>query len=37
MPYVGFGSISGIIHTIAKLPHCFRIIGVIAIVLSVWS
>jgi hypothetical protein len=37
MPYVGFGSISGIIHTLAKLPHFFRVLGVIAIVLSIWS
>jgi len=37
MPYVGFGSISGIIHMIAKLPHFVRILGVLVLVMSVWS
>jgi hypothetical protein len=37
MPYVGFGSISGIIHIFAKIPHFVRALSVIAIVVSIWS
>jgi len=37
MPYLGFGSISGIIHVIARLPHFFKVLAVMVVVVSVSS
>ena len=37
MPYLGIGSISGIIHVIARLPHAARALVVVAAVLiAIW-
>jgi len=36
MPYLGIGSISGIIHAIARLPHAARAVVVVAVLLAIW-
>jgi len=36
MPYLGIGSISGIIHFIARLPHAARTVVVIAVLIAIW-
>jgi len=36
MPYLGIGSISGIIHVIARLPHAARALVVVAVLIANW-
>jgi hypothetical protein len=36
MPYLGIGSISGIIHIMARLPHAARAVVVIAVLIAIW-
>jgi hypothetical protein len=36
MPYLGIGSISGIIHVIARLPHAARALVVVAELIVIW-
>jgi hypothetical protein len=36
MPYLGVGSISGIIHIIARLSHAARGVVVGAVLLAIW-
>jgi hypothetical protein len=36
MPYLGIGSISGIIHVIARLPHAARALVVVAVLIAIW-
>jgi hypothetical protein len=36
MPYLGIGSISGIIHIIARLPHAARAVVVVAVLIAIW-
>jgi len=36
MPYLGVGSISGIIHILAKIPHAARAVVVVALLITIW-
>jgi hypothetical protein len=36
MPYLGIGSISGIIHIIARFPHAARAVVVVAVLIAIW-
>ena len=36
MPYLGIGSISGIIHIIARLPHAARAVVVVVVLIAMW-
>jgi hypothetical protein len=36
MPYLDIGSISDIIHIIARLPHADRAVVVIAVLIAFW-
>jgi disulfide bond formation protein DsbB len=36
MPYLGIGSISGIIHMIARFPHVARAVVVVAMLIGIW-
>ena len=36
MPYLGIGSISGIIHIMARLPHAARAVVVVAVLIAIW-
>jgi hypothetical protein len=36
MPYLGIGSISGIIHIIGRIPHAARAVVVVAVLLAIW-
>src|SRR5229473_4455672 len=36
MPYLGVGSISGIIHFIARLPPATRAVVVLALLIAIW-
>ena len=36
MPYLGIGSISGIIHIIARLPHAASALVVVAVLIAIW-
>ncbi len=36
MPYLGIGSISGIIHMTARFPHTARAIVVVAVLIAIW-
>jgi hypothetical protein len=36
MPYLGIGSISGIIRIIARLPHAARAGVVVAVLSAIW-
>jgi hypothetical protein len=36
MPYLGVGSISGIIHIIARIPHAARAVVVVAVLIAIW-
>ncbi len=36
MPYLGIGSISGIIHIITRLPHAARAAVVVAVLIAIW-
>jgi hypothetical protein len=36
MPYLGVGSISGIIHIIARIPHAARVVVVVAVLIAIW-
>jgi hypothetical protein len=36
MPYLGIGSISGIIHMIARFPHATRAVVVLAVLIAIW-
>jgi hypothetical protein len=35
MPYLGIGSISGLIHIIARFPHAARAV-VVAVLIAIW-
>jgi hypothetical protein len=35
MPYLGIGSISGIIHIVARLPHAARAVAVVAVLIAI--
>jgi hypothetical protein len=35
MPYLGIGSISGIIHIVARLPHVARAVAVAAVLIAI--
>jgi len=36
MPYLGIGSISGIIHIMARLPRAARAVVVVAVLIALW-
>jgi hypothetical protein len=36
MPYLGIGSISGIIHFIARLPPAARAVVILALLIAIW-
>jgi len=36
MPYLGIGSISGIMHIIARLPRAARAVVVVAVLIAIW-
>ena len=36
MPYLGIGSISGIIHIIARIPDATRAVVVVAVLIATW-
>jgi hypothetical protein len=36
MPYLGIGSISGIIHTIARIPYAAGAVVVLAVLIAIW-
>jgi hypothetical protein len=36
MPYLGIGSISGIIHFIARFPHAARAVMIVAVLIAIW-
>ena len=36
MSYVGFGSVSAMIHLVARLPHAIKSAVIVAAVLVVW-
>jgi hypothetical protein len=36
MSYLGIGSISGIIHIIARLPHAVRAVVFVAVLIAIW-
>jgi hypothetical protein len=36
MPYLGIGSISGIIHMIARFPHAARAVVIVAMLIAIW-
>jgi hypothetical protein len=36
MPYLGIGSLSGIIHVIARLPHAARAVVLVAVLIPIW-
>jgi len=36
MPYLGIGSISGIIHIMARLPYAARAVVVVAVLIAIW-
>jgi hypothetical protein len=36
MPYLGIGSISGIIHMIARFPHAGRAVVIAAVLIAIW-
>jgi hypothetical protein len=36
MPYLGIGSISGIIYIMARLPHAARAVVVISVLIAIW-
>ena len=35
MPYVAVGSISGIIHIMARIPHAARAVVVVAVLIAI--
>jgi hypothetical protein len=36
MPYLGIGSISGIVHIIARFPHAAGAVVVVAVLIAIW-
>jgi hypothetical protein len=36
MPYLGIGSISGIIHIIARFPHAATAALIVAVLIAIW-
>jgi hypothetical protein len=36
MPYLSVGSISGIIHIIARIPHAAGAVVVVAVLIAIW-
>jgi len=36
MPYLGIGSISGIIHIMARLVHAARAVVAVVVLIAVW-
>jgi hypothetical protein len=36
MPYLGIGSISGIMHVIARLPRAAMVVMVVAVLIAIW-
>jgi hypothetical protein len=36
MPYLGLGSISGIIHMMARFPHAARAVVIVALLIAIW-
>jgi len=36
MPYLGIGSVSGIIHMMARFPHAARAVVIVAMLIAIW-
>jgi hypothetical protein len=37
MPYLGIGSISGIIHVTARVPHAARVVVLVVVLIAIWG